>query len=207
MENIFYPSPLPDMADLTILCGIDSFFLLDIYSKYFEIICKNKAAEFTFNHYLNNEKFTFCVDKILFFKFPECYMHPRNQRIWANFLVSLVNKGFKVFIATHSDYFLKEFNTLIMLNALRNNEVKHNDVLEKLNKSKLIQYSKDDYLAHTRVKLYTTGCISKLINGKKTKIITLIDERIDAKLGMPNKAFDEVIDDINYSQEIIYYCQ
>ncbi|MCL2147619.1 MAG: ATP-binding protein, partial [Synergistaceae bacterium] len=46
---------------------------------------------------------------------PELNLHPANQRRMARLLARLVNAGVKVFITTHSDYILKEFNTLIML--------------------------------------------------------------------------------------------
>ena len=46
---------------------------------------------------------------------PELNLHPANQRRMARLLARLVNAGVRVFITTHSDYILKEFNTLIML--------------------------------------------------------------------------------------------
>ena len=47
---------------------------------------------------------------------PELNLHPANQRRIARLFASLVNSGIKVFITTHSDYIVKELNTLIMLN-------------------------------------------------------------------------------------------
>jgi AAA15 family ATPase/GTPase len=47
---------------------------------------------------------------------PELNLHPANQRNMAQLLARLVNAGVRVFITTHSDYIVKEFNTLIMLN-------------------------------------------------------------------------------------------
>ena len=46
---------------------------------------------------------------------PELNLHPENQRCIARLLAKLVNYGIKVFITTHSDYIVKELNTLIML--------------------------------------------------------------------------------------------
>ena len=46
---------------------------------------------------------------------PELNLHPENQRKLARLLAMLVNSGIKVFITTHSDYIIKELNTLIML--------------------------------------------------------------------------------------------
>jgi AAA15 family ATPase/GTPase len=47
---------------------------------------------------------------------PELNLHPENQRRVAILFSKLVNIGIKVFITTHSDYIIKELNTLIMLN-------------------------------------------------------------------------------------------
>ena len=47
---------------------------------------------------------------------PELNLHPANQRRIARLLARLMNLGVKVFITTHSDYIVKELNTLIMLN-------------------------------------------------------------------------------------------
>lgn len=47
---------------------------------------------------------------------PELNLHPKNQRAFARLVARMVNSGIKVFITTHSDYLVKELNTLIMLN-------------------------------------------------------------------------------------------
>ena len=47
---------------------------------------------------------------------PEMNLHPDNQRKLARFLAKLVNSGIRVFVTTHSDYFVREINVLMMLN-------------------------------------------------------------------------------------------
>ena len=47
---------------------------------------------------------------------PEVGLHPASQRWMARLFAQLANAGMKVFIVTHSDYIVKEFNTLVMLN-------------------------------------------------------------------------------------------
>ncbi|MDM8557511.1 AAA family ATPase [Candidatus Parabeggiatoa sp. HSG14] len=47
---------------------------------------------------------------------PELNLHPDNQLIVTRLFAKAVNKGFKVILSTHSDYIIKEFNNLIMLN-------------------------------------------------------------------------------------------
>jgi predicted ATP-dependent endonuclease of OLD family len=50
---------------------------------------------------------------------PELNLHPDNQRLIARILANAANKGFKIILSTHSDYIIKEFNNLIMLNSAR----------------------------------------------------------------------------------------
>ena len=47
---------------------------------------------------------------------PELNLHPENQRRIARLFARLINLGVRVFVTTHSDYIVKELNTLIMLN-------------------------------------------------------------------------------------------
>ena len=46
---------------------------------------------------------------------PELNIHPENQRHIARLLARLVNAGLRVVISTHSDYIVREFNSLLML--------------------------------------------------------------------------------------------
>lgn len=46
---------------------------------------------------------------------PELNLHPDNQRRVARVLAKAVNRGLKVMLSTHSDYFVRELNNLIML--------------------------------------------------------------------------------------------
>lgn len=56
-------------------------------------------------------------DSLLIIDEPELNLHPANQRKLARFLVSLTNAGVKVFITTHSDYIIREINTLILMSS------------------------------------------------------------------------------------------
>ncbi len=130
---------------------------------------------------------------------PELNLHPANQRRLARFLVILINHGVKVFITTHSDYIIREFNTLIMLNQ---DSSKLKNVLEKFK-----DYTIDDKLDFSRVSLYMAESESILRPGnrKKTKVKTLIKADINPTLGIEAKSFDNTIDDMNAMQEAIYY--
>lgn len=130
---------------------------------------------------------------------PELNLHPKNQRAFARLMARLVNSGVKVFITTHSDYLVKEINTLIMLGKKNS----HTKSIQK-------QYNYDDeeLLEFNRVKLYMTGTVSKKAEekGKKSrKINTLIPARITQEYGIEVKTFDETIDLMNEIQSNILY--
>lgn len=46
---------------------------------------------------------------------PELNLHPANQRRLARLLAKLVNQNLRVVVSTHSDYLVREMNSLIML--------------------------------------------------------------------------------------------
>ncbi|MCK0510167.1 AAA family ATPase [Aromatoleum buckelii] len=46
---------------------------------------------------------------------PELNLHPTNQRQIARLIARLVNAGLHVVASTHSDYFVREINSMIML--------------------------------------------------------------------------------------------
>ena len=48
---------------------------------------------------------------------PESHLDTANQVLLARLLARLVQAGLKVLLTTHSDYLIKEFNNLIMLNG------------------------------------------------------------------------------------------
>jgi ABC-type multidrug transport system ATPase subunit len=182
MHIYFKDFSLNDANNLTVICSKCNIFLDEIYLKINEeAISANKLY----------------VNKIVILKKPETDLHPDEQRKLAKYLASLVNKGIKVFITTHSDYILKEFNTLIMLSAFRNNEFKHDKLLEKLNGSKHFKYNKDDYLYIEGATLFDAI--------KKTKKLIEVKKNID--FGFENCGFNDIIDDMNNAQEIIYYME
>lgn len=130
---------------------------------------------------------------------PELNLHPANQRRLARFIVALVNHGIKIFLTTHSDYIVREFNTLIMLNQ-------DSEKLKAV-REKLTDYVEDDKLNPNRVSLYMARDENILRNGnkRKKKTKTLIKAEISPTLGIEARSFDETIDDMNAVQEAIYY--
>lgn len=130
---------------------------------------------------------------------PELNLHPSNQRRLARFLATLVNHGIKVFITTHSDYIIKEFNTLIMFNQ----DLPYFEAI----RSKYPDYTSEDKLSSECVTLYMTReeLLMRTGGKRKTRTKTLKKANISSTLGIEAESFDETIDEMNAMQEAIYY--
>lgn len=76
---------------------------------------------------------------------PELNLHPDNQRKIARVLVKAVNRGLRLIMSTHSDYFLRELNNLIILSpdtaSIREVRAKHG-------------YTESELLAPAKVGVY-----------------------------------------------------
>lgn len=129
---------------------------------------------------------------------PELNLHPENQRKVARLFARLVNAGIKVFITTHSDYIVKELNTLIMLSG------------EKPHLKEIAQregYKPEEVLPASKIKVYIAEEASVLIDGgqRRTKCNTLTQAPIDTDAGIEAKSFDTTIDCMNRIQEEIIW--
>lgn len=129
---------------------------------------------------------------------PELNLHPENQRRVARLFARLVNIGIKVFITTHSDYIIKELNTLIML-------YEGGDRLRTLAKRE--SYSGLELLNPKKVRVYIAEVASIKLDGakKKGQYPTLVAAKIDSKLGIEARSFDKTIEDMNRIQEEIVW--
>lgn len=108
---------------------------------------------------------------------PESHLNPSNQIEFARIIAQCVNSGLKVLITTHSDYFVKEFNNLIMLfNDFKGKE----EFLKRYSK----YYSKEVLLNPKLVNAYICS------NGSFSKC------EIDVK-GIKMENFDNTIEEIN----------
>ncbi len=119
---------------------------------------------------------------------PELNLHPANQRRIARLLARLVNLGVKVFITTHSDYIIKELNTLIMLNR----DKPHLKRVAREN-----GYQENELMNANQVKVYMTE--------KREDGYTLAEADIDPALGIEAKSFDDTIDNMNRIQRDIVW--
>ena len=108
---------------------------------------------------------------------PESHLHPYCQILMARLIAACINAGIKVLVTTHSDYFVKEINNLIMLS---NNFQDKKEFLDRHRK----HYSKDDFLKPESVSAY--------ICEKGTLSPCTIDE-----WGIQMGSFDDTIDEIN----------
>lgn len=111
---------------------------------------------------------------------PELNLHPDSQRVVTRILAKAVNKGFKVILSTHSDYIIKEFNNLIMLNQASETEIKE------------LGYDKEAAL-----------------NNKKVGAYLFSDNTIEpievSETGLTIKTIDATIDALDNTMESIYY--
>ncbi len=119
---------------------------------------------------------------ILMIDEPELNLHPSSQRTIAKLLARLVNAGVRVVISTHSDYIVREFNSLIMLN--------HPDAARFRRK---YRYHDDEILD------------PELVGAYVFKDHTIEPSEITADDGIRANTFDNVIEQINAINDDIYY--
>ena len=131
---------------------------------------------------------------ILMIDEPELNLHPTNQRKLARLFATLVNLGLKIFITTHSDYIVKEINTLIMLYSMNNKESRAT-ILEEYG------YINEELIDPNRIKVYVCKKSRKTVN----KGYQLLAAKIDDKRGIIADSFDSVINQMNKIQEKIIF--
>jgi len=129
---------------------------------------------------------------------PELNLHPHNQRKVARLFAMLVNYGIKVFITTHSDYIIREINTLIQFSQ---NDPRVNEI------AKRESYGENESIKPERIKVYIAKEASiKLPNRvRKTKCNTLVLAPIDEKRGIEIETFDNTIEELNRIQDEIIW--
>lgn len=129
---------------------------------------------------------------------PELNLHPENQRRVARIFARLINIGIKVFITTHSDYIVKELNTLIMLN----HDKPH---LKRIAEQE--GYRPEELISYDQIKVYIAEAALIKLEGsqKKTKCQTLTPADINPELGIEARSFDPTIETMNRIQEAIVW--
>lgn len=129
---------------------------------------------------------------------PELNLHPENQRRIARLFARMVNLGIKVFMTTHSDYIIKELNTLIMLN----HDKPH---LKRIRENE--GYEPEELLSSNKVKVYIAEEALLKLPGRqrRTRSLTLVPANIDPELGIEALSFDKTIEDMNRIQDEILF--
>lgn len=122
---------------------------------------------------------------------PELNLHPKNQRAFARLISRLINSKVKVFMTTHSDYLIKELNTLIMLNQ----KTEHTKKIQ-------IEYGYEDMeiLNPEKVNLYMTAK-----GGNRKSLNVLQQAVIHPNWGIEVSTFDDTIDLMNEIQSNLVY--
>ena len=121
-------------------------------------------------------------DDFLMIDEPEINIHPENQRKIARLIARLVNNGVYCIISTHSDYFVRELNNLIMLDNDEDNTLKQK-----------YKYAQEETLHPEKVGAYLFD------KGKIEPFDISPDDGIYAT------TFDKVITDLNDTNNGIYY--
>ncbi len=129
---------------------------------------------------------------------PELNLHPENQRRVTRLFSSLINIGIKVFLTTHSDYIIKELNTLIMLKQDK-------AYLKKISADE--GYRVEELISVDKIRVYIAEKSKILLdkNKNKTQVQTLIAADINPELGIDARSFDTTIEDMNRIQEAIIW--
>lgn len=115
---------------------------------------------------------------------PELNLHPANQRSLARLLARLVNAGLRVVISTHSDYIVREINSLIMLNRPHH---KREELMRRYG------YQEEEVLSPDKVAAY-------LFDQSTIKAMDVTQDE-----GILASTFDETIHDLNNTSDGIYY--
>jgi hypothetical protein len=128
---------------------------------------------------------------------PELNLHPTNQRKLARILARIANHGVRVFLTTHSDYIIREFNTLIVGRG-------HTAVINQ-RLGRRGDYDEGEFLDAKYVRLYIACGVKESSAGRGPKpIVNLIrEEPVDPVTGLMVVSFDDEIDAMNEVQDLL----
>ena len=115
---------------------------------------------------------------------PELNLHPANQRLMARLIARLVNADLRVIASTHSDYLVREINSLIMLSRPAPVQA---ELMQRYG------YKEEELLAPERVSAW-------LFHDRSIKPMN-----IDSIEGIAAETFDEQIHSLNDTSDGIYY--
>lgn len=121
-----------------------------------------------------------------------------NQRRMARLFARLSSFGVKIFITTHSDYFIKELSTLIMLN---NDKPYLHSIAEREG------YLREELVSFDKVKVYIAEEALVKPDGysRSIRAQSLVPAVIDPIYGVEARSFDTTIETMNRIQEEIIW--
>ena len=101
-------------------------------------------------------------------------------------------------MTTHSDYIVKELNTLIMLNQDK-------PYLKQIAAEE--GYQSEELIAAEKIRVYIAeeALMKQRGAGRRSRYQTLVSANIDPELGIEARSFDETINKMNEIQEAIVW--
>ncbi len=145
-------------------------------------IVKTLSSLIIYLKYIAKKGDTLIIDE------PEMNLHPDNQILLARIFAQMVNMGIKLVISTHSDYIIREFNNLIMLSGVSDDDVQS---FSKMGYDKSMMLKKEDVAAY-------------MFNFDKENLVTV--ENLDVtETGFDVPTIDAAINSINEASEELYY--
>lgn len=145
-------------------------------------IVKTMASLIIYLRHIANMGDTLIIDE------PEMNFHPDVQILLARIFAILTSKGLRLVISTHSDYIVREFNNLIMAEAI--------STRDQVDIVKGFKYQKEMLLNHSDVSVLYFEQIRK-----KTVTATSLD--IDEE-GFEVRSIDDAINSQNMMAECLY---
>ena len=121
---------------------------------------------------------------------PEMNMHPDNQILLTRLFAKLMRNGFRLLISTHSDYIIREFNNLIMLHSISEEQC---DDIEKLG-----------YRLEEKINPNDVACYSFRFKKANSRQIEVEKLNID-KSGVAIPTIDKTVEEQNMCAEELSY--
>lgn len=125
-------------------------------------------------------------NQVLIIDEPELNLHPKNQILLARIFARMINANIRLIINTHSDYILRELNSLIMLDSV-DSEIR-----------KKLKYAEDEKIDHHKVGVYEFNMEETTGHGVVVKEVPV------SKTGFDSVLIDEVINKQMNSAQNIY---
>lgn len=129
---------------------------------------------------------------ILIIDEPEQNLHPANQRKIARLFALLSNLGVRIFITTHSDYIVREINTLVMMRG------RQDDVQRRI--CSKYGYHSEEFINAQDLEVCWAHVDERRSKSSARKWSTLESMKVLQTSGVDAKFFNDTIDEMNEIQ-------